>query len=316
MISNSLTEAVLAHVEAVLAHVKEENSIMGLIETEETNKFTFEQFAAHPFYTEVNRKLVQQALSHFASRPQEAPLTVVDMACGTGAVTRLIAEELARQGRGAHAHVIGVDPSAEALRRARKGANDAKQDSRIDFIQGDAADLPHIVQNADAAFFCNAIHLVPDKLAAFQNMATILAPGGIFACNSAFFEETYVPGTERFYRHWTRRAVGWLRKEHPEVKLSREEKAMAMQWLSSEQYIDLLKQSGFGQTETQRIDVDIPLDAWRDIGQYWLFIEGALPGVPLAYGAKALETAVYQAGQELDMQVVPRTWLQIVAIKD
>src|SRR5207245_9670439 len=90
---------------------------MGLIETEETNKFTFEAFAAHPFYTEVNRALVQQALTHFANRPLDMPLTIVDMACGTGAITRLIAEELARQGR--QAHLIGVDPSAAALRRAQ-----------------------------------------------------------------------------------------------------------------------------------------------------------------------------------------------------
>src|SRR5437868_6053832 len=91
---------------------------MGLIETEETNKFTFEAFAAHPFYTEVNRALVRQALRHLSSRPLDAPLTIVDMACGTGAVTRLIAEELARAGR--QARLIGVDPSAEALRRAHK----------------------------------------------------------------------------------------------------------------------------------------------------------------------------------------------------
>ena len=61
-----------------------------LIETDETNQFTFEPFAAHAFYTKVNRSLVHQALAHFESRPADQPLTVVDMACGTGAVTRLI----------------------------------------------------------------------------------------------------------------------------------------------------------------------------------------------------------------------------------
>ena len=70
-----------------------------LIETEETNRFTFESFAAHDFYTEVNRSLVHQALAPFKARPADQPLTVVDMACGTGAVTRLIAEELKNQGR-------------------------------------------------------------------------------------------------------------------------------------------------------------------------------------------------------------------------
>jgi ubiquinone/menaquinone biosynthesis C-methylase UbiE len=284
---------------------------MEMIETEETNQFTFEAFAAHPFYTEVNKALVRQALAHFATRPVDVPLTIVDMACGTGAITRLVAEEIARQGR--QAHLIGVDPSAEALRRAQKSMEE--MGTRADFIQGDANSLPSIVHNADAAFFCNAIHLVPNKLSAFQQMASILAPGGIFACNSAFYEGTYVEGTERFYHLWIRHAMRCLRKEHPEVRLSREEKAQAMQWLTPGDYIESLKQAGFGSAETNYEQVYITLDAWRDLGHYWLFIEGALPGAPLAFAAAALEKAVYQAGQELGLTEVPRMWLQIVATK-
>jgi len=284
---------------------------MEMIETEETNQFTFEAFAAHPFYTEVNRALVRQALAHFATRPVDVPLTIVDMACGTGAITRLVAEEIARQGR--QAHLIGVDPSAEALRRAQKSMEE--MGTRADFIQGDANSLPSIVNNADAAFFCNAIHLVPNKLSAFQQMASILAPGGIFACNSAFYEGTYVEGTDRFYHLWIRHAMRCLRKEHPEVRLSREEKAQAMQWLTPGDYIESLKQAGFGSAETNYEQVYITLDAWRDLGHYWLFIEGALPGAPLAFAAAALEKAVYQAGQELGLTEVPRMWLQIVATK-
>src|SRR5712692_5239913 len=284
---------------------------MSLMETEETNKFTFEAFAAHPFYTEVNRALVRQALAHLEKRSANRTLTIVDMACGTGAVTRLVAEEMARQGK--QAHLIGVDPSGEALRRACRGMEAIG--ARADFIQGDAGDLPKFVHEADAAFFCNAIHLVPDKLSAFQQVASILAPGGIFACNSAFYEGTYVEGTERFYHLWIRHAMRCLRKEHPEVRLSREEKAQAMQWLTPGDYIESLKQAGFGSAETNYERVLISLDAWRDLGHYWLFIEGALPGAPLAFAAAALEKAVYQAGQELGLTEVPRMWLQIVATK-
>jgi len=286
---------------------------MGMIETDETNQFTFEQFAAHTFYTEINRSLVRQALASLEARSTNAALTIVDMACGTGAVTRLIAEEITRQGR--QACIIGVDPSAEALRRARKGMQPAGAGVKVEFIQGEASDLPKIVHSADAAFFCNAIHLVPEKLAAFQQVSSILAPGGIFACNSAFYDGTYVSGTERFYHLWTRRAVGWLRKEHPEIRLSRDAKAMAMQWLNPAGYTDLLKQSGFSHVETTQESVFVSLEAWKDLGHYWLFIEGALPGVPLAFGAAALGTAVYQVGEELGLTQVPRIWLQIVASK-
>lgn len=284
---------------------------MSLIETEETNQFTFEAFASYPFYADINRSLVRHALAPFAKYAGTRPLTIVDMACGTGAVTRLVAEEMRRQGN--QAHIIGVDPSAEALRRAEKClTNDGY---RAEFIQGDTEDLPRLVQNADAVFFCNAIHLLPDKLAAFRLVASILAPRGIFACNSGFYQGTYVEGTERFYRLWTSRAVRWLRKEYPTVRLSREEKAMAMQWLTPEAYMDGLRQSGFERVEAFHDIGMISLDAWRDIGHYWLFIEGALPGVPLPLGAKALEAAVYQAGEEMGMTATPRDWLQIIAAK-
>ena len=286
---------------------------MSMIETEETNQFTFEPFAVHPFYQEINHSLVRRAIASLAAQTSKATLTIVDMACGTGAITRLIAQEIAYQGR--QAHIIGVDPSAEALRRAQRSIQVKEVAAQVEFIQGEANDLPRLIHDADAAFFCNAIHLVPDKLAAFQQVAAILVPGGLFACNSAFYDGTYVEGTERFYRLWTRRAVGWLRKEHPQIRLSRDEKAMARQWLDPAGYINLFKQSGFSDVQTTQEDVLISLEAWKDLGHYWLFIEGALPGAPLALGAAALENAVFQTGQELGLTEVPRTWLQIIATK-
>jgi ubiquinone/menaquinone biosynthesis C-methylase UbiE len=289
---------------------------MKMIETEETNKFSFEAFASHKFYTEVNRSLVWHALNSIASHPPGTLLTIVDMACGTGAVTRLITEELAKQGR--QAHIIGVDPSAEALHRAQRSMEEIQANGiemKVNFIQGETSDLPHIVQKADAAFFCNAIHLLPDKLSAFRLIASILAPDGIFACNSAFYNGTYVEGTERFYRLWIRRAVGWMRKEHPEVHLSREAKAMAMQQLDREGYIYLLREGGFRHIDAVEEQAMMTMDSYKDIGQYWLFIEGALPGIPLALGAEALGISAYQAGEELGLKKVPRNWLQIIAHK-
>lgn len=289
---------------------------MGLIETDETNKFTFEAFASHKFYTEVNRSLVRHALDSISKHPSHNQLEIVDMACGTGAVTRLIAEELAS--RELQADIIAIDPSTEALRRAQKGMEELQAkgiEMKANFIQGETSDLPTLVQNADAVFFCNAIHLLPDKLSAFKLIASILAPNGIFACNSAFYNGTYVEGTERFYRLWTRRAVGWLRREHPEVRLSREAKAMAMQQLDKEGYISLLKEGGFSRIDATEEEAMMTMDSYRDIGQYWLFIEGALPGIPLALGAEALGISAYEAGEELGLKEVPRNWLQIIAHK-
>src|SRR5439155_11443373 len=62
--------------------------------------FTLEKFARHPFYQEVNRRLVAITGLH---RGQ----CVVDLASGTAAVTRLLAEQVACP----EAEVIAVEPS-------------------------------------------------------------------------------------------------------------------------------------------------------------------------------------------------------------
>ena len=49
--------------------------------------FTLERFAQHPFYQEVNRRLVALTGLH---RGQ----SVVDLRAGTGAVTRLLVEQV------------------------------------------------------------------------------------------------------------------------------------------------------------------------------------------------------------------------------
>lgn len=279
--------------------------------TEEINQFTFEPFAAHPFYTAVNRSLVQQALAPLASRPTQRPLTIVDLACGTGAITRLIAEECHSS---AHSiRFIAIDPSTEALQKAQWQAEQLHLS--VTFFQGEATDLPRLVSTADAIFFCNAVHLLPDKGAAFQNIADVLAERGIFACNSAFYEGTSTDETLRFGRLWIRRAVGWLREEHPEVLFTRQSKATALQWLTPERYLHLLQESGFREVNITQEQVMMSLDGLRDLGRYKLFIEGALPGVPLVAGAAALGVAVYQAGKELEMAEVSRQWLQIIATK-
>jgi len=185
-----------------------------------------------------------------------------------------------------------------------------------EFIQGDADDLLDLVHTADAAFFCNAIHLLAEKRTVCERLAAILAPGGVFACNSAFYEGASGEATTRFSRLWIRRAVGLLlRKAHPEVRVSREAKVAARQWLPPEAYVNLLQQSGFDQVRVRQEMVDLSLEGVRDLRHYWLFIEGALPGVPLALGATVLGTTVNQVASELGMATVPCLWLQLLASK-
>lgn len=275
----------------------------------EHDVYTYEPFTQHAFYEQVNRMLVRQAVSLLPILPADQTRTIVDLGCGTGAVTQMVVDAL--QARDLDATIIGVEPSADALGRAERALAGSGMEVRL--FEGDAADLGRLTAAVDALFFCNAIHLVPDKDEVVTNVSQVLAPGSLFAFNSSFFNGAYAAGTEKLYRLWTVRAIQWLRREHPEVRLARDEKALAMQWLTPEEYEGLLQAHGLGTVHCTLDEVQMNLESFQDIGHYSLFIEGALPGVPLAAGAEALGHGATEAFEELGLTDIPRNWLQVVA---
>src|SRR6187551_374216 len=61
------------------------------------SNYTFDPFARHQFYHDVNQSLVHRAISRLdAAHPKGEPVRVVELASGTGAVTELIMDELER----------------------------------------------------------------------------------------------------------------------------------------------------------------------------------------------------------------------------
>ena len=83
-------------------------------------------------------------------------------------------------------------------------------------------------------------------------------------------------------------------------------------WLAREDYADSLRRHGFDIAHCALDPVRMDLASFQDIGRYWLFIEGALPGVPLAAGAEALARGAAEAFGKLGLDDVPRNWLQVV----
>ncbi|MDR7555531.1 MAG: class I SAM-dependent methyltransferase [Armatimonadota bacterium] len=264
---------------------------------DEGDRFSFAKFAAHPFFREVNEWLVARA----RIRPGS---DVVDLGCGPGAVTEIILRHMGTPPAG---RVYAVDPSASALRLAAQRI----QSAIVRFIQGTAERIASLVPQVDTVVFCNAIHLVPDKAQVVGAVSKIVRPGGVFAFNTSFFEGAYPAETYRFYKLWVLRAVRWLKEQGHTV--ARGVKATAMQWLSPDEYRALLAAHGFGETEIAFQEKRLTCQAWEDISEFSLFIEGALPGVPLDLGAEALKVGVRQAFRELGLQSVPRIWLQAIA---
>ncbi len=259
-------------------------------------RFSFAPFARHPFFTEVNRWIVERVIC-------PSRRTIVDLGCGPGAVTQLIVERL-----GASGHVIGVDPSVTALERARRAIK-----SRVaEFVEGSAEWLSRLVPSADAVIFCNAIHLVPDKPKVIAEIRKVLKRGGVLAFNTTFFKGAYVEGTTGFWRRWVVRAVQALRERGLDVQ--HEGKATARAFLSAEEYATLCVQEGFSRPTVELVRVEMTPESLEDIGRFSLFIEGALPGVPLEQGAEALREGLGRALAETGLATVPRNWLECVAV--
>lgn len=264
--------------------------------------FSFNRFARQPFYTAVNARLIELVSLAPGAR-------VLDLACGTGAVTKLILEKF--QGL-RQIWVIAMDASAEALEQARQELVQFKY-AAVRFVQGQAEELSQRLNElVDVVIFCNAIHMIEDKGHVIGEVRKVLTPGGIFAFNTAFFSGAQPPETEQFYRRWILRAIRLLKCYG--LRPSRE-KVIARRPLSAEQYQQLLSQQGFTLRQQETNLISVPLEGWLGISQFRDFIQGALPGVPLSEACQALQKAATQVFQELGLQAVPRYWLQVVAVR-
>jgi ubiquinone/menaquinone biosynthesis C-methylase UbiE len=272
---------------------------MQVHEMNEAERYSFDAFTRHPFFTEVNRWVVERVICPGRRK-------IVDLGCGPGAVTKLILERLGRDAK--NAEVIGIDPSPSALARART----AIQAKWVEFREGSAEWVSHLVSSADAVVFLNAIHLVPDKAQVIAEIRRALKPGGVFAFNTTFFKGAYVEGTSAFWRRWIVRAVQVLRERGLEVQHSAH--AVAREFLSADQYADLCIQAGFARPSVELVRIEMTPDSMRDIGRFSLFIEGALPGVPLPEASEALQEGLRRALDETGFTTVPRNWLECVAV--
>lgn len=268
----------------------------GHVAVPDGDRFGFWRFARHPFFTEVNRWLVERVAS---LGPR-----FVDLACGPGAITELI---LAAKQRGLDL-IYAVDPSLAELDRARRRITS----SVVRFIHGSAENLSRLVPQVDVVIFCNAIHLIADKQRVLEEVRKVLGPGGTFAFNTTYFQGCYVPGSDRFWRYWALRATQYLRDRG--ISTAREGKTQAMLWFTPEEYKAMVEAAGFVDVSWRRHEVGLSPESLEDIGQFSMFIEGALPGVPLEAGAEALQRTVRPAMQDVKLlDAVPRYWLQCIA---
>lgn len=269
---------------------------------------TMAAFSRLGFYQEVNRRLVQMA-ANLGLGTQ-----ILDIGSGTGAVTRLIVQMVAKV---PGVTIFAVEPSQSAIDEAQKQLGHSGFLGSVEFIKSRAEEMVRSVKwrlsnPADSAFFCNAIHMVRDKEEALRNIRELLHPGSVLAINSSFFEGCQPPGTDSFYRKWVGICLRRLREMG--VQRSIENRVEARIQLTPQDYCTLLRNNGFGKVNLSIKTVKIPSEGWVAISDYAPFAEGALPGTPLETAVAVLQKSVAPTLEALGIDTVPRRWLLMIAV--
>jgi ubiquinone/menaquinone biosynthesis C-methylase UbiE len=267
----------------------------------------FGGFAKLPVYKAVNAKLVLMVPD------LQLAEQIVDVGAGTGLITDFAASGAP------DSRTIAIEPDKAQIEKAvcYVGANR----DRVDFVQARAEDiLPGMPESfADVVFFCNAIHLLTEdeKANCVQWIHRILRPGGHIVINTAFAVESTPQHTRKYYFTWLKTAKKRLPLSFRNAsrKNGGRDKSQARRQLTRDSYLAMLCDNGFTPVVNELSDVEISRGGWEAICDYWLFLEGILPGVPYPLATEALIGALDEAfagGWPADWT---RRWVQLVGRK-
>jgi arsenite methyltransferase len=97
---------------------------------------------------------------------------VLDLGCGAGTDSLVAARMVGPEG-----HVVGIDMTREMLDKARRAAGEMSTHN-VEFVEGEAEQLPFPNESFDVVISNGVIDLIPDKDAVFSELHRVLAPGG------------------------------------------------------------------------------------------------------------------------------------------
>lgn len=119
--------------------------------------------------------------------------TALDVCCGTGVITMDLARQVGSRGK-----VVGLDFSENMLEVARENVNNLDIRENIEFIQGNAMDLPFPDNTFDCATVGYGLRNVPDMKKALKEMFRVVKPGGRVV--SLEFAKPYLPVFKQVYK--------------------------------------------------------------------------------------------------------------------
>ena len=97
---------------------------------------------------------------------------VLDLGSGAGTDSLVAAQMVGESGR-----VTGIDMTPQMLAKARAAAAEMRIE-HVEFVEGEAEQLPFPDDSFDVVISNGVIDLIPDKEAVFTQLFRVLAPGG------------------------------------------------------------------------------------------------------------------------------------------
>lgn len=144
-----------------------------------TNKGFWERFAGiYTGFMKKNDASYQKLAEHF-SHYLTGEMRVLELACGTGQLTFLLADKVKRW--------EATDFSEQMICEAKK----RNRDPDIHFQTMDAMKIAFEENTFDAVVIANALHIMPDPDAALKEIHRVLKPGGLLYAPTFVYEEGY-----------------------------------------------------------------------------------------------------------------------------
>ena len=218
--------------------------------------------------------------------------TILDLGCGTGALTKVLAEKVGAEGK-----VVAVDPDGERLKVAREKYSA----SNIEYVQANDKTFP--VTSQYDLVFCNAtIHWICDKSGLFSRVHDCLRSGGRFAFTTP---DGSLP-IPAIGRKLFDKLLGpqFLYRMHNEVKT----------YLTADVYRSMSSLTGF---EITSVETENLRPQWRNLDHYITAMHGWFGGEfdPAQFDSDALQQLKSEYGDGPVVQMDPIKKLEIVLTK-
>jgi ubiquinone/menaquinone biosynthesis C-methylase UbiE len=286
---------------------------------------TYAPFARDPAYVDGNRRFV-------ASLPLRPGATVVDIACGTGAISAAMLE------REPALTILGLDLSRESLTLGRRQFIDGGFEprdglvlardaggavTRMLLVEANAEVIPFRSGIADLVFMGHSIHLPQRRDDLLDEIVRVMKPGAIFAFNSAFYAGGNPPGTEVFYRLWMAKALGYIQEKdarlraqgQPGIRRQRGTSPPMIPYLTPAEWGALLETHGLEVVSSHERTIMMTRSAHEAVGAYSGFARVMVSGYPVELASEALVRAAGPAMDEAGYPEVPKNWLEVMARK-